>query len=181
MKVQKPLSTVKSPLIKQVKKISEKSEPSETHSLTKKGFEFRSMVKEYSAKAANKSFHANVTALHEYLALAKETEFELNSWLDLVKNTPQLKLITELLSTVKDSSQGVKSAALNKVLTLDKDGTLSVGSKSKCKSRHSIKSSTSGSSWSSKETLINVKAKRAAPDQKLKFSDKIEKQTKDFK
>lgn len=62
------------------------------------------------------------------------------------------------------------------MLTLDKDETLSVGSKSLRKSRHSIKSSTSGSLRSSKETLINVKAKRAALEQKLKFSDKIEEQ-----
>lgn len=97
-----------------------------------------------------------------------------------MKHTPQVKLITELLSTVKDSSQGVKGAALNKVFTLDKDETLSVGSKSKYKSRHSIKSSTSGSSRSSKETLINVKAKRAAAEQKLKFSNKTEEQIEDF-
>ena len=178
-------------------KIYEKSELSETCSRTmsEKGFEFRSAVKENSAKAANKSFHANVTAFHAYLArstdrdqidrkvkdliaLAEKTEFELNSWLDLVKNTPRAELITKLLSTVKDSIQGVQSAALNKVLTLDKDETLSVGSKSSRKSRHSIKSSTSGSSHSSKETLINVKAKRAALEQKLKFSDKIEEQQK---
>ena len=73
--------------------------------MTGKGFEFRSAVKENSAKAANKSFHANVTTFHAYLArstdrdqidrkvkdliaLAEKTEFELNSWLDLVKNTP---------------------------------------------------------------------------------------------
>ena len=148
--------------------------------MTKKGFEFRSAVKEYSAKAANKGFHANVTAFHVYLALAKKTEFGLNSWLNLVNHTPQVKLITELLSTVKDSSQGVKGAALNKALTLDKDETLSVGSKSKYKSRHSTKSSTSGSSRSSKETLINVKAKRAAAEQKLKFSNKTEEQIEDF-
>ncbi|PFX33077.1 hypothetical protein AWC38_SpisGene2136 [Stylophora pistillata] len=74
--------------------------------------------------------------------------------------------------------RGVQSAALNKVLTLDKVETLSVGSKSSCKSRHSIRSCTSGSSRPSKETLINVKAKRAALEQKLKFSDKIEEQQK---
>ncbi|PFX28327.1 hypothetical protein AWC38_SpisGene6945 [Stylophora pistillata] len=178
-------------------KIYEKSEPSETRSrtMTKRGFEFHSAVKESSAKTANKNFHANVTAFHTYLAgstdrdqidrkvrdlitLAEKTEFELNSWLDLAKNTPQAELITELPSTVKDSIQGVQSAALNKVLTLGKVETLSVGSKSSRKSRHSIRSCTSGSSHPSKETLINVKAKRVALEQKLKFSDKIEEQQK---
>ena len=68
--------------------------------MTAKGVEFRCTVKENSAKAANMSFHANVTAFDAYLAgstdrdhidrkikdliaLAK-TEFELNSWLDLM-------------------------------------------------------------------------------------------------
>ena len=51
-------------------KIYEKSEPSETRSrtMTKRGFEFHSAVKESSAKTANKNFHANVTAFHTYLA-----------------------------------------------------------------------------------------------------------------
>ena len=69
--------------------------------MTAKGVEFRSAVKENSAKAANMSFHANVTAFDAYLAgstdrdhidrkvkdliaLAEKTEFELNSWLDLM-------------------------------------------------------------------------------------------------
>ena len=53
------------PLIKQkgqsFQKKSSKSEPSETRSqtMTEKGFEFRLAVKENSARAANKSFHAN--------------------------------------------------------------------------------------------------------------------------
>ena len=49
-------------------------------------------------------------------------------------------------------------------------------SKSSRKSRHSIKSSTSGSSRSSLETLVSIKEKRAAQEQILKFSDKIEEQ-----
>ena len=102
--------------------ISEKGDTSETRSrtMTEKGFEFRSAVKENSAKAANKSFRANVTAFHAYLAgskdrdqidrkvkdliaLAEKTEHKLNSWLEQVKNTSQVELITELLSTAKDS------------------------------------------------------------------------------
>ena len=73
--------------------------------MTEKGFEFRSAVKENSAKAANKSFHANITASHDrkvkdLIALAEKTEFELNSWLVLVKSTPQVELITELQSVL---------------------------------------------------------------------------------
>ena len=120
--------------------IPEKGEESETHfrTMTEKGFEFRSAVKEKSARTAFKIFHTNVTAFHAFLAsakqpdqidrkvkdliaLAEKTELELTSWLDLVKNTPQAELASELLSTMTDSMKGVQSASLNKVLTLDKE------------------------------------------------------------
>ena len=99
--------------------------------MTAEGVEFHSAIKENSAKAANMSFYANVTTFDAYLAdrdqidrkvkdliaLAEKTELELNSWLDLMTLPSWAELITELLSTVKDSIQGVQSAALNKVLT----------------------------------------------------------------
>ena len=174
-------------------------ETSETRSrtMTEKGFQFRCELKEKSAKAAHKSFHANVTAFHAFLAgtkdrnqidrklkdiiaLAEKTEIELNIWLDLVKHTPRSELIVELLSSIKDSIQAVQTAAFNRVLALDKDETLSVSasmrSKSSRTSRHSIKSSNSGSSRSSRESFLTVKAKRAALEEKMKFTDKIEEQ-----
>ena len=49
-------------------------------------------------------------------------------------------------------------------------------SKSSRTSRHSIKSSNSGSSRSSRESFLTVKAKRAALEEKMKFTDKIEEQ-----
>ena len=183
--------------------IPEKGEELETRfrTMTKKGFEFRSAVKEKSARAAFKIFHTNVTAFHAFLAitkepdqidrkvkdliaLAKKTELELITWLELVKNTPQAELACELLSNMTDSMKGAQSATLNKVLTLDKDKdeAISVRSGASRKSRKSNKSkmsSASGSSRrSSKETLIDVKARRAALEQKLKFSDEIEEQQK---
>ena len=183
--------------------IPEKGEESETRfrTMTKKGFEFRSAVKEKSARTAFKIFHTNVTAFHAFLAITKEpdqierkvkdlialaekTELELISWLELVKNTPQAELASELLSNMTNSMKGAQSATLNKVLTLDKekDEAISVRSGASRKSRKSNKSkmsSASGSSRrSSKETLIDVKARRAALEQKLKFSDEIEEQQK---
>ena len=177
----------------------EDGETSETRSrtMTEKGFQFRCELKEKSAKAAHKSFHANVTAFHAFLAgtkdrnqidrklkdiiaLAEKTEIELNIWLDLVKHTPRSELIVELLSSIKDSIEAVQTAAFNRVLALDKDETLSVSasmrSKSSRTSRHSINSSYSGSSRSSRESFLTVKAKRAALEEKMKFSDKIEEQ-----
>ena len=174
-------------------------ETSETRSrtMTEKGFRFCCELKEKSAKAAHKSFHANVTAFHAFLAgtkdrnqidrklkdiiaLAEKTEIELNIWLDLVKHTPRSELIVELLSSIKDSIQAVQTAAFNRVLALDKDETLSVSasmrSKSSRTSRHSINSSYSGSSRSSRESFLTVKAKRAGLEEKMKFSDKIEEQ-----
>ena len=148
-------------------------------------------------KAAHKSFHANITAFHAFLAgtkdrnqidrklkdiiaLAEKTELKLNNWLDLVKHTLRSELVVELLSSNEDSIQAVQTAAFNRVLALDKDETLSVSasirSKSSHKSCHSIKSSNSGSSRSSHESFLTVKAKRAALEEKMKFTDKIEEQ-----
>ena len=109
-------------------------ETSETRSrtMTEKGFRFCCELKEKSAKAAHKSFHANVTAFHAFLAgtkdrnqidrklkdiiaLAEKTEIKLNIWLDLVKHTPRSELIVELLSSIKDSIQAVQTAAFNRV------------------------------------------------------------------
>ena len=172
--------------------IPEKGEESETRfrTMTKKGFEFRSAVKEKSAKTAFKIFHTNVTAFHAFLAITKEpdqidrkvkdlialaekTELELISWLELVKNTPQAELASELLSNMTDSMKGAQSATLNK----EKDEAISVRSGASRKSRKSNKSkmsSASGSSRrSSKETLIDVKAGRAALE-KLKTEVKIQ-------
>ena len=183
--------------------VSEKGEESETRfrTMTEKGFEFRSAVKEKSARATFKVFHTNDSTFHTFLAITKEpdqidrkvkdliafaekTEHELISWLDLVKNTAKAELASELPSNMTNSIKGVQNASLNKVLTLEKeeDETISVRSGVSCKSRTSNKSkmsSTSGlSRRSSKETLIDVKARRATLEQKLKFSDEIEEQQK---
>lgn len=70
------------------------------------------MLKENSAKAASKRFHANVTVFHTYLTSSKDgdqidrkvdeliawlekTEVQLNTWLDLMENIPQAELISE--------------------------------------------------------------------------------------
>ena len=88
--------------------------------------------------------------LKDIIALAEKTELELNIWLDLVKHTPRSELIVELLSSIDDSIPAVQTTAFNRVLALDKDETLSVSASTRSKlsrtSRHSIKSSKSGSS-----------------------------------
>ena len=113
-----------------------------TITIAEKGLEFRSAVKEKLARAANKNFHAHVTAYHAFLVsskdrnmiddkikelvtLAEKTELELSAWLDLEKNTPKAEVITDLLVTVKDSLQGARSAAFNKLASLDKEETAS--------------------------------------------------------
>ena len=105
--------------------------------------EFRPAVKEKLARAANKKFHAHVTAYHaflvsskdrnkidnkikEWVTLVEETELELSTWLDLGKNTPKAEIITGLLVTVKDSLQSARSAAFNRLASLDKEETASV-------------------------------------------------------
>ena len=102
-------------------------------------------------KAAHKSFHANITAFHAFLAgtkdrnqidrklkdiiaLAEKTELKLNNWLDLVKHTLRSELVVELLSSNKDSIQAVQTAAFNRVLALDKDDTLSMSASMRSKS-----------------------------------------------
>ncbi len=142
-------------------KITKKGEELETRfrAMTENGFEFRSAVKEKSARAAFKTFHTNVTTFHTFLAstkesdqidrkvkdliaLAEKTEHELLSWLELVKNTAQAELASELLSNMTDSMKGVQNAPLNKALTLEKekDETVSVRSGASRKSRRSNKS-----------------------------------------
>lgn len=56
--------------------IPKKGEVSETRfrTMTKKGFKFRSAVKEKAARAAFKIFHTNVTAFHAFLAITKEPD-----------------------------------------------------------------------------------------------------------
>lgn len=53
-----------------------KSEELETRfpTMIEKGFEFRSAVKEKSARAAFKIFHTNVTVFHAFLAITKEPD-----------------------------------------------------------------------------------------------------------
>ena len=178
----------------QTLEISKPEELSETCSrtMTEKGFEFRSAAKEKSARTANKVFHANVSAFHGFLAssndhdeiakrtkslaaIAEKTELELNAWFDAVKETPQAEIVTDLVSTIKDSIESCQRAALHKIQSIDKDEITSVRSSSSRKSSSSS-SASCRSSKSSKETLIDVKAKRAALEQKIKFSDMIDEQ-----
>ena len=59
-----------------VSEIPEKGEESETRfrTMTEKGFEFRSAVKEKSARAAFKIFHTSVTAFHAFMGSTKDLD-----------------------------------------------------------------------------------------------------------
>ena len=165
--------------------------------MTEKGFEFRSATKEKSARSTNKRFHSNVTKFHAFLAnsdnraeieerakslitIADHTEHELTTWLKLVRFTSGEEIIADLISTIQDTIEGCRRAALCKIKAIEKDEITSVRSPTSRKT--SKMSSASGSSnCSSKETLINVKAKRAALEKKIKFSDAIEEQQRVLK
>ena len=106
--------------------------------MTEKGFEFRSATKEKSAKSANKRFHSNVTKFHAFLAssdncaeieertksliiIADHTEHELTTWLKLVRFTSEEEIIADLISTVQDTIEGCRRAALCKIKAIEED------------------------------------------------------------
>ena len=167
--------TIKQPEVTLEKSKAEDLPETCAWTMTEKGFEFRSATKEKSARTANKRFHANVTEFHAFLAssnnraeieertkslitIADHAELELTIWLKLVKFTPQEEIIADLILTVQDTIEGCRRAALHKIKAVEKDEITSVRSATSHKS--SRMSSASGSSnRSSKETLINVKAK----------------------
>lgn len=101
--------------------------------MTEKGLEYQCSVKEQLARAANKLFHVRLNTFHSFLvgtrdhkqinaqfkeleALAKNTRQKLTDWFELVKNTPQAALITDLLGAIESSVEGARSAALKRLL-----------------------------------------------------------------
>ena len=60
--------------------------------------------------------------IKELVTFAEKTDLELSAWLDL-ENTPKAEVITDLLVTITDSLQGARSAAFNKLASLDKEET----------------------------------------------------------
>lgn len=110
--------------IKEQELTLEKSKPEDlpetrARAMNKKSLDFRSAMKEKSAKTANKCFHANATAFHAFLAssnnpeeieertkdlitIVVQAELELSTWLELVKLTPVEESVADLVSTVQD-------------------------------------------------------------------------------
>lgn len=181
--------------------LNEKSKPeARVRTLTEKGIEYTAQLKANAARAAKKEFNDNVYSFQAFLVSSRDRDIinsqldkliklgrfaktKLEEWQELVKTAPEIAIIEEILSNIKDSVDGARGATFAKFAQLENEEKESVYSiKSHFSSRHSVKSYRSQHSLlsgsSTKETLINVKAKRAALEQKIKFSDAIQEQQK---
>lgn len=125
----------------------ENGETSEINSRTmaEKGFQFRCMLKEKSAKATPKNFHPNGTAFHSFLAGTKDHN-QIDRKLKCIKSGTRIKqlarswihfllseLISKLFSSIKDSIQALQTAVFNRASGLHKDETLSVSASMRSK------------------------------------------------
>ena len=149
-----------------------------------------------SGRAATKTFRDHLSAFFTFLAITQEprqinfefqnllthfadTKRQLDIWLAFAKDTSQSQVVLDLRESLEDSLEGARRAAREKIDILqDKEETSSVKSSTSHASRRSYRSSSSTTSAASKETLVNAKAKRAALEQRIKYSDAIQEQEK---
>lgn len=110
-------------------------------------------------------------------------------WSDLIEDPTEIRPLTDMRDAVQNLWESARRAAWQRMQflleELETESTLwrvSRGSGDPRDTRHEVDSVSSSSSRkstsSSKETLLSVKAKRAALQQKLKFSDVIKDQEK---
>ena len=104
-------------------------------------------------------------------------------WSDLIEDTTEIRPITDMRDAVQNLWESARRAAWQRMQfleeELEKESTswhVSQGSGDPRDTRHKVDSVSSSSSR--KSTLLSVKAKRAALQQKLKFSDVIKDQEK---
>ena len=172
------------------------TKPTRTRKPTEKEFEFTYSQKEKSGRAATKTFCDQLSAFFTFLAITQEprqikfefqnllshfadTKRQLDLWLAFTKDTSQSQVVLDLQESLEDSLEGARRAAREKIDILqDKEETSSVKSSTSHASRRSYRSSSSTTSAASKETLVNAKAKRAALEQRIKYSDAIQEQEK---
>lgn len=156
--------------IKEQELTLEKSKPEDlpkqtrARAMTKKSLDFRSAMKEKSAKTANKCFHANVTAFHAFLAssnnpeeieertkdlitIVDQAELELSTWLELVKLTPVEESVADLVSTVQDVTEDCGRAAFYKITEGDEITSFRPGSSRKSSKMTSASGSSRSSVW----------------------------------
>ncbi|KXJ14780.1 hypothetical protein AC249_AIPGENE24477, partial [Exaiptasia diaphana] len=159
--------------------------------MTEKGLGYRLAVKEKLGLAASKAFDGHVKTflalianscdpsiiddeIDKLVARAESTHKTIDEWLELVTQSEKSPdLVTALKTEIKASLEQARSAAVEKIQWLKREETSSIFSATS-KSRKSSRSQRS--SHSSKETLITVKAKRAALEQTLKYNDQIQMQ-----
>ena len=114
------------------------------------------------------------------MAHFEKTKHLLDAWTrwSFAQDDPQAQVVLDLRESVTDSFEGARQAAREKLRILqDEEEAVSVKSSSSHASRRSYRSRTStDSAASTKETLINVKAKRAALEQRIKYNDAIQEQ-----
>ena len=111
------------------------------------------------------------------ITIADQTKLEVGAWLELVKLTPVEEGVADLILTIQDVTEDCQRAAFYKIKAIEREEITSFRSGTSRKSSK-MTSASSTSCRSSKETLINVKAKRAALEQKIKFSEAINEQQK---
>ena len=173
------------------------TKPTRTFRPTEKGLEYTSTLKENAGRTAVKAFRDQLKAFFTFLTGTRETKkvnielenlmahFEktkhlLDEWTrwSFAQDDPQAQVVLDLRESVTDSFEGARQAAREKLRILqDEEDAVSVKSLSSHASRRSYRSRTStDSAASTKETLINVKAKRAALEQRIKYNDAIQEQ-----
>ena len=171
---------------------AQQTDQKRARAMTEKGREYSHAVAEKSARHANKAFndilrkfHAFMVRSRDHIAIAREykdvtslanhADDKLRIWLEFAEHSPHAEFIRDLQDEIKTSVEGAREAMREKLRLLDEEEISSIRShtSSRSMSRRSIASTSS-----SQETLISVKAKRAALQQRIKFSDAIQEQQK---
>ena len=165
-------------------------ENTRSRTLTAKGREYQSGLKKTAALSKDRELHARLSSFEELVHSGQDTSKikteitvvtkEVNDalrlfdeWIELSDDPTEIQRATEKQAYLLDTWKSIRATAANEIKKVREDND-SVFSQ---KSRHSRKSSLSSGS-SHRDTLINVRAKRVALEEKLKFSTVIAEQEK---
>ena len=161
--------------------------------LTVKGQEFNSELKKKIALAKDKEFRSKLVSFEELVYLCRdpvkikqETSMMATyadsviqafyNWIEVLQDTIQIQHASNRQGYLIDSWKTVHATALDQIQRLQEEETRTVYSQRSHRSRSSTKS---GSSTSSRrDTLIDCQVKRAALQEKLKFTSVIADQEK---
>ncbi|XP_032225977.2 uncharacterized protein LOC116608996 [Nematostella vectensis] len=157
-----------------------------SRTMAEKGLEYAKELKAKTAKAATDHFRQVTSDFLAHLsssnnkdqilkelshcnALAESATTKLNDFYDLIKETPDSQEVADSQLDIHQSINEAKKIAHEKITTLeyqaDKMSVISSASHSSRKSSKSPKSA--------RDTLIDVRAKRAALEEKIKFNNSI--------